>query len=151
MIIGTPRTLAVVTAIALACALVTAGATAALAQSKSKSVKTEAEWIAFDATAKTVTVKVKKTGSGKDAKRLLKKNKEATFKVKPEGSVLTRTTVTINGMKAELGDMPEGKTVNIYWRPDPNDKDVMFARKIDAILSDAELDERERQLEASGN
>ena len=151
MTTGTPRTLAVVTAIGLACALVMADATAAFAQGKVKSVRTEAEWIAFDADAKTVTVKVRKKGSGKDAKRLLKKNKEATFKVKPEGSVLTRTTVTINGMKAELTDMPAGKTVNIYWRLDPNDDSVMFARKIDAILSEADLDERERKLEASDN
>jgi hypothetical protein len=150
MTTGTPRSLGVVTAISLACALVMAGATSALAQGKGKSVQTEAEWIAYDAAAKTVTVKVKKPGRGEDAKRL-KKNKEATFKVKPEGSVLTRTTVTINGMKAELTDMPVGKTVNIYWRPDPNDDTVMFARKIDAILSEAELDERERELEASGN
>lgn len=150
MTIGTPRTLAVATAFVFACALAMAGATAAFAQSKGKSVKTEAEWIAFDAAAKTVTVKVKKAGSGKDAKRL-KKNKEATFAVKPEGSVLTRTTVAINGMKAELTDVPAGKTVNIYWRPDANDDSVLFARKIDVILSEADFDAREKALEASGN
>ena len=103
MTIGTPRTLAVVTAIAFACALSLVG-TSAFAQSKGKSIQTEAEWIAYDATAKTVTVKVKKPGRGEDAKSL-KKNKEATFKVKPEGSELTRTTATINGMKTERTDM----------------------------------------------
>ena len=92
-----------------------------------------------DAEAKTVTVKVKKPGRGKDAK-LLKKNKEAVFAVKPEGSVLTRTTVAINGVKGEIADIPAGKTVNVYWRPDENDPSILRARKIDVIMSDAELD-----------
>jgi hypothetical protein len=73
---------------------------------------------------------------------MLTKNKEATFAVKPEGSVLTRTTVAINGVKGEITDIPKGKTVNIYWRPDETDPNVMRARKIDVILSDAELDEK---------
>ena len=41
----------------------------------------------------------------------------------------------------ELTDIPTGKTVNIYWVPDPNDETARFARKIDVILSDEELDE----------
>ncbi len=134
------RTLIIAIAIALTLSLV--GATAAIAQDKGKSTQTEAEWIKFDPAAKTVTVKVTKPGRGDDSKRL-QKNKEATFNVKPEGSVLTRTTVSINGQKADLSDLSEGKTVNIYWRPDPNDDAKMFARKIDAILSEAELDARE--------
>jgi hypothetical protein len=134
------RTLIAAIAVALTLSLV--GPTSANAQGKAKSTQTEAEWIKFDPEAKTVTVKVKKPGRGKDAKRL-KKNKEATFNVKPEGSVLTRTTVSINGMKAELSDLPAGKTVNIYWRPDTSDDTKMFARKIDAILSEADLDARE--------
>jgi len=120
-----------------------AGAFATSAGAEAKSVQTEAEWIKFDPVAKTVTVKVKKPGRGPDAKRL-KKNKEAVFLVKPEGSVLTRTTVTIDSKKAELTDIPVGKTVNVYWRPDEKDKSAMFARKIDVILSDEELDEKYR-------
>jgi hypothetical protein len=54
--------------------------------------------------------------------------------------VLVRTTVAINGVKGELGDIPEGKTVNIYWRPDEKDPTILRARKIDVILSDEELD-----------
>jgi hypothetical protein len=87
-----------------------------------------------------VTVKVRKPGRGKDAK-LLKRNKEAVFAVKPEGSVLTRTTVSINGVKGEITDIPEGKTVNVYWRPDEKDPSILRARKIDVFLSDEELDE----------
>ena len=108
---------------------------------KSKSTQNEAEWIAYDAAAKTVTVKIMKKGKGPNSK-LLKTKKEATFNVIPEGSVLTRTTVTINGIKSELQDISEGKTVLIYWVPDPNKEGELFARKIDAILSEEEMDEK---------
>ena len=114
------------------------------AEAKGKSTQTEAKWIKFDAEANTITVKVKKPGRTSDAKKLLKRNKEATFAVKPEGSVLTRTTVAINGVKGEMTDIPEGKTVNIYWRPDEKDATVLRARKIDVILSDEELDAKYR-------
>ena len=108
------RTLSGLAAVALVIAF--QAAVAAEAHAKGKSVQTEAEWIKFDPEAKTVTVKVVKPGRGDDAKKL-KRNKEATFAVKPEGSVLTRTTVAINGVKGEISDIPEGKTVNVYWRP----------------------------------
>ena len=72
----------------------------------------------------------------------LKKGKEASFNVIPEGSILKRTSVAINGKKGELKDIPEGKTVNIYWVPDPKDPSKRFARKIDVILSEEELDAR---------
>jgi uncharacterized protein HemX len=127
--------------VALAVALCLGLATNAGAQGKSKSIKTEAEFIAYDAEKQAVLVKVKKPGSGKAAKKL-KRNKKAAFQVKPGGSVLTRTTVAIQGRKAELTDIPEGKTVNIYWRPDEKDESARFARKIDVILSDEELDKR---------
>ena len=123
---------------AVALALAFTAVTADSAQAKGKSVQTEAKFISYDPEAKTVTVKVRKPGRGKDAK-LVKKNKEAVFAVKPEGSVLTRTTVTINSQKAELADIPEGKTVNVYWRPDEKDRTILRARKIDMILSDEEL------------
>ena len=106
---------------------------------KSKSTQNEAEWIAYDAAAKTVTVKITKKGKGPN-KKLLKTRKEATFNVVPEGSILTRTTVAINGVKAELTDIPAGKTVLIYWVPDPNKDGELFARKIDAIMSEEEFD-----------
>ncbi|MFP8877949.1 MAG: hypothetical protein VCE43_00005, partial [Myxococcota bacterium] len=80
-----------------------------------KSTQTEAVWVSFDPEASTVTVKVKKPGRGKDAKRL-KRGKQATFNVKVGGSVLTKTTVSVKGKRGELVDIPKGKTVNIYWR-----------------------------------
>jgi len=108
---------------------------------KSKSTQNEAEWIAFDAAAKTVTVKIMKKGKGPNSK-LLKTRKEATFNVIPEGSVLTRTSVAVNGVKGELQDIPAGKTVLLYWVPDPNKEGEFFARKIDVIFSEEELDEK---------
>jgi hypothetical protein len=124
---------------AVALAFAFTAAFAANGQAAGKSIQTEAEWISYDAEAKTVTVKVKKPGRGKDAK-LLKRNREAVFAVKPEGSVLTRTTVAINGVKGEISDIPAGKTVNVYWRPDEEDPSILRARKIDVIMSDEELD-----------
>ena len=130
---------------ALVCGLaVSIAAPAAAQKKKGKSTQTEAVWIAFDEAAKTVTVKVKKPGRGKNAKRI-KKGKEATFKVKPTGSVLTRTTVAINGVKGELTDIPEGKSVNVYWVPEGDD--VLFARKIDVVLSEEELAARAVDVE----
>ncbi len=110
---------------------------------KSKSTQSEAKWIKFDPETNQVTVKVTKPGKGaKPPKELkLKRGKEASFKVIPTGSILTRTSVAINGKKGELSDIPAGKTVNIYWIPDKDDKTARFARKIDVILSDEELDE----------
>jgi len=109
------------------------------AQAKERATQTEARWIGFDAAAKTAAVKVQKPGKGPNAK-MMRSGQEVTFRVKPEGSVLTRTTVSINGKKGELGDIPEGKQVNVYWVPDPDEEGGYFARKIDVVLSDEELD-----------
>ena len=57
-------------------------------------------------------------------------------------SVLTRTSVAINGVKGEITDIPEGKTVLIYWVPDEKKEGEYFARKIDVIFSEEELDEK---------
>ena len=134
------------TLVGIAAAVVVYGVAAApdaQAQVKSKTTQSEAKWIKFDPETKQVTVKVTKPGKGaKPPKELkLKRGREATFKVIPTGSILTRTSVAINGKKGELADIPAGKTVNIYWIPDKDDKTVRFARKIDVILSDEELDE----------
>jgi hypothetical protein len=110
---------------------------------KGKSVQTEAEWVAYDAAASTVKVKVKKNRGGKAPEGLgLKEGQEATFKVKAEGSVLTRTTVAINSQKADLGDLKAGKTVMVYWVADTADPKARFARKIDQILSEEEAEQR---------
>ncbi|NNL68320.1 MAG: hypothetical protein HKP30_18870 [Myxococcales bacterium] len=108
---------------------------------KAKSTQTEANWIKFDETANTVQVKVRNPGKGPN-KKMMKKGKEVTFNVIPEGSVLTRTSVAINGKKGHVKDIPAGKQVFVYWVPDPKKKGEFFARKIDVVLSEEELDER---------
>jgi hypothetical protein len=50
--------------------------------------------------------------------------------------------VAVNGQKAELTDIPEGKQVNVYWIPDDENDGGFFARKIDVVLSEEELDKR---------
>lgn len=104
-----------------------------------KSTQTEARFIAFDAAKNTVSVKPDKS-KGPNAK-LLKRGQDATFNVIPEGSILKRTSVAINGKKGEIKDIPAGKQVNVYWVPDPNKEGELFARKIDVVLSEEELDE----------
>ena len=124
--------------------LLLGGTSEAVAQSKSKSVQTQARWVAFDSDAKTVTVKVVKAGKIRDKqqRKQVKKGKEVVFDVKPEGSVLTRTTVAINGIKSELSDIEVGKSVNVYWVVDPAKPSGRFARKIDVLFSRKELEER---------
>lgn len=141
MQITIPRGVAALAALALATFVTAAPATA---QPKAKSTQSEAQWVNFNPCDNTVTVKVTKAGKGaKPPKELkLKTGKEASFNVKPEGSILVRTSVAINGKKAAMTDIPEGKTVNIYWVPDEKDASKRFARKIDVILSDEELDAR---------
>ncbi len=131
---------------ALAVALVFSAVSATPAQAaKTKSTKTEAKFVSYDSATQTMTVKVMKAGK-KPADRTLalKKGKNATFKIKPEGSVLTRTSVTLNGQRADIMDVPKGKTINIYWVPHETLKETRFARKIDMILSDAELEARDK-------
>ena len=131
------------TVIALtAAACLLAAPSAWSADDKAKSTQSEGKWVKFDAAANTVTVKITKEGKGAKppAELKVKKGREATFKVNPTGSVLSRTSVAINGKKGELTDIPEGKTVNVYWVPDEKDPKSRFARKIDVILSDEELD-----------
>ena len=135
---GTKKILTTLTIAGLAFAFVTSISSVAEAK-KSKSTQNEAQWVAFDAAAKTVTVKILKKGKGPNSK-LLKTKKEATFNVIPEGSILTRTSVAVNGVKGEIQDIPAGKTVLLYWVPDPKKEGEFFARKIDVIFSEAELD-----------
>jgi len=125
---------------AVACLL--AAPAAWSADDKAKSTQSEGKWVKFDAAANTVTVKITKDGKGAKppADLEVKKGREATFKVNPTGSVLSRTSVAINGKKGEITDIPEGKTVNVYWVQDASDPKIRFARKIDVILSDEELD-----------
>ena len=123
-------------------------ATPASAEKKSKVIQTEAKWAEFDPEAKTVTVTVKKTGKKPKNKSLkLKKGQKATFTVKPEGSVLTRTTVKINGLGGALTDIPVGKSVNIYWIPDDENEGKRFARSIDVIFSQEEMEAKWKEVD----
>jgi hypothetical protein len=127
--------------LAVAAVVAALGASVANAQAAEKTTQTEARWISYDAATKTVKVKVDKPGKGPN-KDKLKKNQELSLRVVPEGSVLKRTSVAINGVKGELTDIPADKKVNVYWLPDPENKEGFFARKIDVVLSEEELDKR---------
>ena len=84
---------------AAACLL--AAPTAWAADDKAKSTQSEGKWVKFDAAANTVTVKITKEGKGAKPPAAIevKKGREATFKVNPTGSVLSRTSIAINGKK----------------------------------------------------
>ena len=109
-----------------------------------KSIQTEAKFISYDAENKTIKVKILKPGKRSKNKKLkLARGKPATFKVNPSGSVLTRTSVTVNGKRSSLEEIPDDKTLNIYWIPDKDDADVRYAKKIDMIWTDEELEARD--------
>ncbi len=109
-------------------------ASPASAQPRSKSIKTEGKFLKYSPQGSYVVVKVTKPGSGKLARRL-KRGKPAKFKVKAEGSVLSRTTVSIRGRASQLDEIAEGTRVNVYWRPEPENAKIRFARKIDVWVS----------------
>ena len=122
-------------------------ATAASAEDKSKSVQNEAQFVKYDEATSTVVVKIVKKGKGNTAlmKQFddkVKNGKETTFNVIPTGSVLSRTSVAVNGMKGEITDLKAGKTILIYWVEDPKKKGELFARKIDVVLSEDEQEKR---------
>lgn len=138
----------VVAAASLAVAVGVAGLdTAAHAQGNQKSVQNEAQFVKFDEAASTVVVKILKKGKGNSAllkqfDAQLKNGKETTFNVIPTGSVLSRTSVAVNGMKGEMKDLQPGKTILIYWVEDPKKKGELFARKIDVVFSEEEQEKR---------
>lgn len=88
------------------------------AKSKSKVKKSEGRLIALDKEANTMTVK--------------EKGKKVTYNVKIEGSVLTKTTSTMNAKPVKLEEIPLKAPVIVYWIPDETDKKKRFARKVDA-------------------
>ena len=127
-------------------------APAAHAQGNQKSVQNEAQFVKFDEATSTVVVKILKKGKGNSAllkqfDAQLKNGKETTFNVIPTGSVLSRTSVAVNGMKGEMTDLKPGKTILIYWVEDPKKKGELFARKIDVVLSEEEQDKRSEDVE----
>jgi hypothetical protein len=102
------------------------GVGSADAKSKSKIRQArEVRLIAFDTEAGTMTVK--------------EKGKKVVYNVIFEGSVLKRTTATINAQPVKLTDIPLKAPINIYWLPDETDKKKRFARKVDALKIPEEL------------
>ena len=142
-----------VLASALALALVLGvSANGANAQAKGKSVNNEAKFVSYDEAASQVTVKIMKKGKGnrkliKQFKKEVKKGKDVTFNVIPTGSVLTRTSVAVNGVKGEMTDLKPGKSLQVYWVEDPKKPGELFARKIDVVLSEEELSKRYEVVE----
>jgi hypothetical protein len=135
-------------ALPIAVGLAASAAHAQGQEKKTKKTQTEAKWVAFDAATKTVKVKVEKPGKGPNTK-LMKKGTEVTFRVSPEGSVLARTTVKVNGKKGELTDIPQGKQVLVYWEPDSQNKEGFYASAIDVTFSEEELDKRYPDADAA--
>jgi ABC-type glycerol-3-phosphate transport system substrate-binding protein len=119
-------------ALALAAGL---SATAASAQGKpQKSVNNEAKFVSYDEAASTVTVTITKKGKGnrnliKKYKKEVKNGKDVTFNVIPTGSILKT-------------DLQPGKSLQVYWIEDPKKPGELFARKIDVVLSEEELNAR---------
>lgn len=89
----------------------------ALAQAKAKTERANGRVVSYDKEKGTLTIK--------------DKGKETTFNVKAEGSVLTRTTVTMNAKPASLDDLQPKQVVVVYWRPNEADASQKDARKID--------------------
>jgi hypothetical protein len=114
----TARRIGRVAAIVLAATwVVAAAAPTAWAEDKAKTERTAGKFVKWDKEGGTVTVK--------------EKGKDIVFAVVAEGSVLTRTTVTVKAKPAKLDDLKEGQIVVVYWKPGAADK--KDARKIDAV------------------
>jgi len=101
----------------LACLVAFAFGAPARASDEVKSERSNGKFVSFDGTAQTIVVK--------------EGGKEQPYQVKAEGSVLTRTTVTMNGKVAKFDDVKPGMVVIVYWKPDPADATKRNARKVD--------------------
>ncbi len=133
------RLVSLVALVSLVFVLAPAGASA----KKSKSIKTEAFFVSLDTKKNVMEVKVKKTGKKPKNKKLkLKTGKKATFNVKPEGSVLKRTTVALDGQRVDINEIEPNQFLFIYWVPDEGNPDERFARKVDLVLTDEQMDAR---------
>ncbi len=84
---------------------------------EAKSERATGKLVSYDAAAQAIVVK--------------ESGKELTYQVKAEGSVLTRTTVTMNGKVAKFEDVKPGMIVIVYWKPDAADATKRNARKVD--------------------
>ena len=118
----------------LAAAALLAEPTVRAAEPRSRQIETEAEFVSFNEADSTITVKVIKTGKPVKGHKL-RKGKEADFKVKPEGSVLVRTTVKLqDGTAGTFSDLQAGRKVRVFWIVDEDDSTQRMARSVSVFV-----------------
>jgi len=110
---------------ALAILLMLGASSVALAEKESKSKKAQGKLVELDVAGGTMTV--------------LEKGKKQVYQVIYEGSVMTRTTSTMNAKPVKLTEIPIGAPVIVYWKPDEADKKIRHARKVDAPKVDEDM------------
>jgi hypothetical protein len=122
---------------AVAVAVFVALAVAApLRAEETKSERSDTKFVSYDAAAQSIVVK--------------EKGKDQTYQVKAEGSVLTRTTLTMNGKVSKFDDLKPGMIAIVYWKPDATDATKRLARKIDVpkipkdLLDEIEAADKEK-------
>jgi hypothetical protein len=122
---------------AVAVAVFVALAVAApLRAEETKSERADTKFVSYDAAAQSIVVK--------------EKGKDQTYQVKAEGSVLTRTTLTMNGKVSKFDDLKPGMIAIVYWKPDATDATKRLARKIDVpkipkdLLDEIEAADKEK-------
>jgi len=113
-----PRPGARLCAGALAVLVALAGAMPVRAADEGKSERSNGKFVSYDAARQSIAIK--------------EAGREQTYQVKAEGSVLTRTTLTMNGKVAKFEDLKPGMIVIVYWKPDTADANKRNARKVDA-------------------
>jgi hypothetical protein len=113
-----PRRAARSCAVALAGLISIALAVPVRAADEIKSERSNGKFVSYDAAAQSISIK--------------EGGKEQTYQVKAEGTVLTRTTLTMNGKVAKFDDLKPGMIVIVYWKPDATDATRRNARKVDA-------------------
>jgi len=106
---------------------------------EAKSERATGKVVSYDAAAQSVVMKE----GGKDQ----------AYQVKAEGTVLTRTTLTMNGKVAKFDELKPGMLAIVYWKPDPSDAAKRAARKIDVpkipreFLDEIEAAEKKNETE----
>ena len=119
------RSIAALVIVTLASFFVMGLASTASAEKKMKSKRAQGKLMELNEAEGTMTVK--------------EKGKKKVYQVKFEGSVLTRTTATINGKAVKLNELPLNAPVIVYWKPDEKDRKIRRARKVDAPKVPKEL------------
>ena len=111
------RAMGIATAMLVAIALLLGGGEA-FAEKKMKSKRSQGKLIELNEADKYMVVS--------------EKGRKIRYRVILEGSVLTRTTSTMNAKLVKLAEIPKGAPVIVYWKPDPENRKIRHARKVDA-------------------